>query len=87
MRGLTVPETPARTGATEIPGVAAVARRPHESAPRIADTIGLVERASGPRNIPTVWAIALILGLSAVAGSVTWLVRAQAGASATQAKP
>ncbi len=87
-RGLTVPEVPARTGATEVPGLAAaVARRPHESAPRIADTIGLVERASGPRNIPTVWALALILGLSAVAGGVTWLVRAQAGASATQAKP
>jgi len=86
MRGLTVAETPARTGATEVPGVAAVARRPHESAPRIADTIGLVERASGPRQIPTVWAVALILGLSVVAGGVTWLVRAQADPQA-QARP
>jgi serine/threonine-protein kinase len=96
MRGITVAETPVRTGATEPfarpsgpdqPGVPAVARRPHESAPRFADTIGPVERASGPRNIPTVWALALILGLSAVAGGVTWLVRSQAGAPASQARP
>jgi eukaryotic-like serine/threonine-protein kinase len=92
MRGLTLgAEMPARTGATEIPGVspnaAAVARRPHESAPRIADTIGLVERASGPRQIPTIWAAALILGLSLVAGGVTWLVRAQADPTTSQARP
>ena len=40
-----------------------------------ADTIGLIERASGPRQIPAGWALAIILVLSAVAGVVTWLAR------------
>jgi hypothetical protein len=82
--------TPARTGATEVPGVATPqAQRPRDSTPRIADTIGLVERAAGPRTIGTPWAVALIVGLSLVAGGVTWWMRAQSPTptTTTQSRP
>jgi eukaryotic-like serine/threonine-protein kinase len=73
--------TPARTGATEVPGVTppAAAARAKESRPRIADTIGLVERAAGPRSIGTPWAMLLIVVLTIAAGVATYLLRTQAG--------
>ncbi len=72
---------PSRTGATEVPGVtpAVVAARPKDSRPRVADTIGLVERVAGPRTIGTVWATLLIVALTLVAGVVTYVLRTQAG--------
>ncbi len=93
--GRTVAGTPppVRTGATEVPGlVAQKATRPKDSTPRIADTIGLVERAAGPRTLGTGWAVALIVSLSLVAGGVTWWLRTQSpappvGPQATQSRP
>ncbi|HWB77240.1 MAG TPA: hypothetical protein VG755_19875, partial [Nannocystaceae bacterium] len=81
---------PTRTGATEVPALQPVAAtRPRDSTPRIADTIGLVERAAGPRTLGTPWAVALIVGLSLVAGGVTWWLRAQSPTptTTTQSRP
>ncbi len=76
-----------RTGDTDVVGVrvGAVAQRPVAERPRVADTIGLVERASGPRTIPTYWALVLIIGLSAIAGGVTWWMRTQPPAATATA--
>ncbi|MCB9713519.1 MAG: protein kinase [Myxococcales bacterium] len=49
--------------------------RPVAQPPISADTIGLIERASGPRQVPAPVALAIILVLSAIAGVVTYLVR------------
>jgi eukaryotic-like serine/threonine-protein kinase len=62
-------------GQTEVPPVAVAGARPVAQPPLVADTIGLIERASGPRQIPAGWALAIILVLSALAGVVTWLAR------------
>ena len=53
-------------------------------APVAADTIGIVERAAAPRQIPAPLAIATIVLLSLVAGAVTYLIRTgeASGASA-----
>jgi eukaryotic-like serine/threonine-protein kinase len=64
----------------EAPPVAAA--RPVAQPPRIADTIGLIERASGPRQVPAGWALAIVLVLSTVAGVVTWLARTSAASGA-----
>lgn len=90
--GITI--APVRTGATEVPGVTAPPGTPprggtspmRDSRPRVADTIGLVERAAGPRTIGAVWAIALVVVLSALAGGATYWVRAQSP-SASVAPP
>jgi serine/threonine-protein kinase len=60
-------------GDTEVPP--APAPRPVAQPPLAADTIGLIERASGPRQIPAGWAIAIIVVLSAAAGVATWIAR------------
>jgi len=86
-RGATVvPIGAARTGATEVPGVTqpAVASRPKDSRPRIADTIGLVERAAGPRTIGTLSAALLIVALTVAAGAATYVMRTQ---SVPQVRP
>jgi serine/threonine protein kinase len=62
-------------GQTDVPSVAAASVRPLAQPPLVADTIGLIERASGPRQIPAGWSLGIILVLSMVAGVVTWLVR------------
>jgi eukaryotic-like serine/threonine-protein kinase len=92
--GRTIASTqpPARSGATEVPGLAPPqASRPRDSTPRIADTIGLLEHAAGPRTLGTGWAIALIVVLSLLAGGITWWMRAQAQAptttTTTQSRP
>ncbi|MCX4245603.1 serine/threonine-protein kinase [Paraliomyxa miuraensis] len=56
---------------TDVP---AVVSRP-STPPVAADTIGLIERASGPRQIPAVVALVIIVLLSVAAGVVTYLVR------------
>jgi serine/threonine-protein kinase len=61
-------------GDTEVPQVVPAAR-PMAQPPLQADTIGLIERASGPRQIPAAWALGIVLVLSAVAGVVTYLAR------------
>jgi serine/threonine-protein kinase len=89
--GLTV--VPARTGGTEVPGVTPPVGTPpkgntapmRDSRPRVADTIGLVERAAGPRTIGTGWAIALVVALSVLAGGATYWFRAQSQPSAPSA--
>jgi serine/threonine-protein kinase len=48
-----------------------------------ADTIALVERASAPRELPKRLGIALILGLSLIAGIVTYFVRASSSSDVT----
>jgi serine/threonine-protein kinase len=75
-------EGPSRTGATEVPGVngpRATRPRdgggPRDSVPRIADTIGLVERAAGPRTIGSGWAVAMIVATSLAAAAITYVVR------------
>ncbi len=87
VRGSTlVAVAPARTGGTEVPGVTPVAtasRPKKDSRPRIADTIGLVERAAGPRTIGALWAALLIIGLTVAAGAATYALRTQP----TQARP
>ncbi len=40
-----------------------------------ADTIGLIERASGPRQVPAALAMIIVLVLSVIAGVVTYLAR------------
>jgi serine/threonine-protein kinase len=77
-RGATVVPLPVRTGDTAVPvsmspPSSATARRPAEQR---ADTIALVERASAARTISTTWALAIVLGLSAVAGLTTYFVKA-----------
>jgi eukaryotic-like serine/threonine-protein kinase len=67
-------------GDTEVPPVPAA--RPVAQPPLVADTIGLIERASGPRQVPAAWALAVILVLSAVAGVVTYLARAGSASGA-----
>jgi serine/threonine protein kinase len=62
-------------GQTDVPVVAPASGRPLAQPPLVADTIGLIERASGPRQIPAGWSLAIVLVLSMVAGVVTWLVR------------
>lgn len=71
-----VPPVSSAPGDTEVPAgapvpAAAAMARP----PVVADTIGLIERASGPRQIPAVLGLVIILVLSVVAGVVTYLVR------------
>ena len=63
-------------GQTEVPPPPQVSTaRPVAQPPLVADTIGLIERASGPRQIPAGWALAIVLVLSALAGVVTWFIR------------
>jgi serine/threonine-protein kinase len=60
-------------GATQPAGIAvATARRPSP----VSDTIGLVERASAPRQIRTPVALAIVVVLSLLAGSITYAVKA-----------
>lgn len=67
-------------GQTDVPSTPAV--RP---VPIAADTIGLIERASGPRQIPAGWAMAIVVGLSVLAGVATWLYRSGAASGAEPA--
>ncbi len=68
VRGGTVPATPmVAASAASVPPVA--------HPPMAADTIGLIERASGPRQLSAPLAVAVIFALSALAGVVTYLVR------------
>lgn len=68
---------PGRTEPGPVPVAASAGTvRPVAQPPIAADTIGLIERASGPRQVPAPLALAIILVLSAVAGVVTYLVRA-----------
>ncbi len=48
-----------------------------------ADTVALVERATAPREIPTRTGVAIVVALSLLAGTVTWLVRSHSGSSAS----
>lgn len=65
------PVTPA--GDTEVPAASPAPAKAHP--PFAADTIGLIERASGPRQIPAALALVIIVVLSALAGVATYLVR------------
>ncbi|MBK6916680.1 MAG: serine/threonine protein kinase [Deltaproteobacteria bacterium] len=85
-------EPATRTGATVVPGVTApaparAATRPRDSTPRIADTIGLVERAAGPRTIGTGWAIAMIVAATAAAAGITYVVRTQLATPTASTSP
>ncbi len=53
-------------------------------APR-ADTIALVERASAPREVSARTGVLIVVALSLLAGTVTWLVRSQSGPGASPA--
>ena len=60
------------------------AARAKAKKPVAADTIGIVERAAAPRQVPAPLAIAIILLLSVVAGVVTYLVRTGVANGATE---
>lgn len=60
------------------------AARVKANKPIAADTIGIVERASAPRQVPAPMAIAIIVLLSVVAGVVTYLVRTGVANGATE---
>ncbi|MCA9682893.1 MAG: serine/threonine protein kinase [Myxococcales bacterium] len=49
--------------------------RPQAKAPVRHDTVALVERAAGPRELSPRTAAAVIVGLSALAGLITYLIR------------
>src|SRR5262249_17333617 len=49
-------------------------------APKLA-TIALVEKATSPKEIPTLLAILVIVALSLVAGLATYVIRARSGPS------
>lgn len=63
---------PASSGQTAPAGPPATARRPQ---PPAQDTIALIERVAAPRSLPNKVAIALIVGLSVIAGGVTYGVK------------
>jgi len=66
------PITPAgNTEPSPGPNATPVARPPVIA----ADTIGLIERASGPRQVPAAVAMIIVLVLSVLAGVVTYLAR------------
>ncbi|PRQ00601.1 serine/threonine-protein kinase [Enhygromyxa salina] len=46
-----------------------------ELAPKRFDTVGVVQQAAAPREIPTKLAASIIVSLSLAAGLVTWLIR------------
>jgi serine/threonine-protein kinase len=46
-----------------------------ELAPRRLDTVGVIEQAAAPREIPTKLAATIIVSLSLSAGLLTWLIR------------
>ncbi len=76
--GGTVPATPVvAASAASVPPVA--------HPPMAADTIGLIERASGPRQIGAPVAVAIILALSVAAGVATYLARTGTASGATSA--
>ena len=52
------------------------------ASPRL-DTIALVDRASGPRQVSTRWALAIIAGLCLATAAVTYAVRARTGSAPT----
>jgi serine/threonine protein kinase len=47
----------------------------HEVAPKRFDTVAVVQKAAGPRDIPPKLAATIIVSLSLAAGLVTWLIR------------
>jgi serine/threonine protein kinase len=59
---LTPLPTPSSSGAREL-------------TPKRFDTVAMVEKASGPRDIPAKLAVTIIVSLSLAAGLVTWLIR------------
>ncbi len=74
-----------------LPGVARVSREPREASrpssseaerpaasPKL-DTVALVEKATAPKEIPTLIAVLVIVALSLVAGLATYVVRARTG--------
>jgi serine/threonine-protein kinase len=62
-------------GGPEKPGGDTMISTPVPAAPRRADTVELVERATQPRQISTLIAVALILLLSVVAGLTAYVLR------------
>jgi len=80
MPGHRTPTVPPVPGTTEVPTPVAPAvsggtQRPIAQPPLAADTIGLIERASGPRQVPAPFAIGIIVALSVLAGAITFFVR------------
>ncbi|HEY8041352.1 MAG TPA: serine/threonine-protein kinase [Polyangiaceae bacterium] len=63
------------------PSVDTMVSTPHAPPAKRADTVDLVERATQPRQISTVVAIALILLLSIVAGLTAYVLRLRIGAA------
>jgi serine/threonine protein kinase len=59
---LTPTPTPSSSGAREL-------------TPKRFDTVAMVEKAAGPRDIPAKLAVTIIVSLSLAAGLVTWLIR------------
>jgi serine/threonine protein kinase len=68
-------ETPSepRASATPIPTPSSSGAR--ELAPKRFDTVAVIEKAAGPRDVPTKLAVTIIVSLSLAAGLVTWLIR------------
>ena len=66
---------------TPVPAEASKASSPsssgatHELAPKRLDTVGVIQQAAAPRQIPTKLAATIIVSLSLCAGLVTWLIR------------
>lgn len=60
------------------------AKRDSADKPR-ADTIALVERAGAPREVSARLGVIIVVTLSLVAGTVTWLVRSHLGSEAAPA--
>jgi serine/threonine protein kinase len=59
---LTPSPTPSSSGAREL-------------TPKRFDTVAVIEKAAGPRDIPAKLAVTIIVSLSLAAGLVTWLIR------------
>ena len=73
-----------RSPASDAPGSGGdtMVSKPAPAVPRRADTVDLVERATQPRQISTLVAIALILLLSVVAGLTAYVLRLRIGTTA-----
>jgi serine/threonine protein kinase len=63
----------ARASATPIPTPSSSGAR--ELSPKRFDTVAVIEKAAGPRDVPTKLAVTIIVSLSLAAGLVTWLIR------------
>lgn len=78
-RRKSVPDAPVSSGDAGAAAKSSDSPPAREAAPR-ADTIALVERASAPRELPRRLGILLVVGLSLLAGIVTYFVRTSSSA-------